>query len=131
MNAVRRQIESLLRVEKCEGGFRAYFNVDPGLVLLPDHFRGRPILPAICMVQAVLLAGARACGASDLRLCALKNAKMLQPVLPGDQVVIDAQMSEDDQGQIAIKAKISAADKKRAEFSLTARQERGEQGASQ
>src|SRR2546430_778798 len=56
MNAIRRQIQSMLRVEPRAGGFRARFTVGPDLAILPDHFRDSAILPGVCMVQAELLA---------------------------------------------------------------------------
>lgn len=121
MNTVRKQIRSMLTAEPREGGFRARFTLDPGFVLLPDHFSSQPIFPGICMMQAVLLAGASVRQVSDLHLCRLKNSKLLQPVRPGDEVLIDADMTESDNGELSIKARLSVADQKRAEFSLIAR----------
>jgi 3-hydroxymyristoyl/3-hydroxydecanoyl-(acyl carrier protein) dehydratase len=111
----------MVRAESRAGGFRAIFNVDPGLLVLPDHFRGHPILPGMCMVQAVLLAGAAVLGVPDLRLGLLKNAKFQQPIRPGDQVVIDAKMVPGNSGEVAIKATLSAGDRSLAEISLVAR----------
>ena len=119
MNPLRQQIRSMLRVETRETGFRAIFNVDADLMVLPDHFPGNPILPGICMMQAILVAGATAKGLEDLKLVRLKNAKMMQPVQPGDQVIIEAEVSESG-GELAIKSKLLVGDQKRAEFSLVA-----------
>ncbi|MGD0463271.1 MAG: hypothetical protein ABSB74_12370 [Tepidisphaeraceae bacterium] len=121
MNPVRKQIQSMLRVEERDGGFRAWFDVDPNLSVLPDHFPNRPILPGICMVQAVLLAGAARQGVAELRVRLLKNAKWLQPVEPGQQVVIDAEMIPVNDGDFHIKAKLSVAGGRCAEFSLVVR----------
>ena len=110
----------MLRVEPRDGGFRAVFSVGADLMVLPDHFPGNPILPGICMVQAILVAGAMVKGAADLKLARLKNAKMMQPVQPGDEVVIEADVSEADAGP-AIKSKLLVGEQKRAEFSLVAR----------
>ena len=120
MNSLRQQIRSLLQVEPREGGFRAVFSVGPDLNVLPDHFPGQPILPGICMMQAVLLAGAARQGVADLHVRNLKNAKMMQPVWPGQKVIIDAEMTPADDGQFAIKAKLSVDDRRCAEFSLVA-----------
>ena len=121
MNALRQQIRSMLRVEQREGGFRAVFAVGHDLMVLPDHFRESPILPGICMVQAILIAGASARGVEDLRLTRLKNAKLMQPVQPGDELVIDADMIFADSDELVIKAKLFVGEQRRAEFSLTAR----------
>ena len=110
----------MLRVEPRDGGFRAVFSVGADLMVLPDHFPGNPILPGICMVQAILVAGTMVKGAADLKLARLKNAKMMQPVQPGDEVVIEADVSEADAGP-AIKSKLLVGEQKRAEFSLVAR----------
>jgi 3-hydroxyacyl-[acyl-carrier-protein] dehydratase len=129
MNPVREQIRSMIRVEPREGGFRALFDVGAGLSVLPDHFPNRPILPGICMIQAVLLAGAERQGIADLRMHAMKNAKWLQPIGPGQQVVIDADMTPSGDGVFHIKAKLSAEGKRCAEFSLLARGIAVEEGA--
>ncbi len=81
------------------------------------------------MVQAVLLAGAARHGVADLHVRKLKNAKLLQPVQPGQQVVIDAQMTPTDGGDFLIKAKLSAEDRRCAEFSLVAGPAAAGQGA--
>lgn len=121
MNALREQIRTMLSVEPREAGFRAVFDVRPELLVLPDHFPGNPILPGICMIQAILVAGAISHDVADLRLLRLKNAKMMQPVQLGDKVVIESDSSDGAGGEIALKAKLLVADQKRAEFSLVAR----------
>lgn len=121
MNPTRKQIRSMLTAESREGGFRARFRLDPGFSLLPDHFASQPILPGICMLQAVLLAGASVRQVPDLHLSRLKNSKLLQPVRPGDEVLIDADMTDEGDGDLSIRARLSVADQKRAEFSLIAR----------
>ena len=121
MNRVRNQLKSMLRVEPCEGGFSATLKVDPDFVLFPDHFQSNPILPGICLIQSVLLAGAIRLGVSDLRLCSLKNVKFTAPVLPADLVLIDAQFSDQDDGAVLIKANLRTAEKRLAQLSLVAR----------
>src|ERR1035437_2263211 len=102
MNPVRQEIESHLRVEARENGFRALLNVDPGLSVLPDHFQGFPLLPGVCLMQAVLIAGAIRQGVVELRVSLLKNAKMTQPVRPGDQIEIEAEMTAGREGDFLI-----------------------------
>ena len=119
MNPLREQIRSLLRVEPRAGGFRAMFNMDTAVMVLPDHFPDQPIMPGMCMIQLVLIAAGEAHGDQEMRLRVLKNAKFVQPVLPGDQVLIDAEMTTIN-GELAIKAKLSANDSRRAEINLIA-----------
>jgi len=123
MNSIRRQMKSMLSVEPRAGGFRAVLNVAADLSILPDHFAGAPILPAVCLIQAILLAAASACGDADLRLTTLKNAKLVGPIFPGDQVIIDADTNQVSDGQITIKAKVTGNQKRRAEISMVAASE--------
>jgi 3-hydroxymyristoyl/3-hydroxydecanoyl-(acyl carrier protein) dehydratase len=122
MNALRRQIRSMLQVEPREGGFTAAFKVGADLAILCDHFRDAPILPGVCMVQAVLLAAANALGLPDLTMRVLKNAKITRPVRPGDQVQISGEMTTSPQGDITIKASFTTESGQRcADFSIIAR----------
>lgn len=120
MNSIRGQMKSMLSVEPRAGGFRAVLNVARDLSILPDHFAGAPILPAVCLIQAILLAAASAHGYAELRLTALKNAKLVGPIFPGDQVIIDADTTLGSDGQITIKAKVTGNQKRRAEISMIA-----------
>ena len=75
------------------------------------------------MVQAVLVAAAIRQGVPDLQLRTLKNAKLMAPALPGDQVVIDAEIVSGEDGMLDIKARLSVAadDRRLAQISLVAR----------
>jgi 3-hydroxymyristoyl/3-hydroxydecanoyl-(acyl carrier protein) dehydratase len=127
MNRLRGEIRDMLRVEERVGGFSAVLDVDASLGVFPDHFRDGPILPGICLVHAVLLAGAQTRGVDELRIRVLKNLKLMQPVRPGQRVAIDAEMTPVGgsggfayRGDLAIKAKLSVGDQRCAEVSLVA-----------
>lgn len=120
MNPVRLQIRSMLTCQPSPTGFRALFKVDPGFMLFPDHFPGEPVLPGICLVQAVLLAGESWLGGTELRLRTLKRAKFLGIVRPGDEIVIEASATHNDDGSVRIKADLSKKGKRVAQVSLTA-----------
>lgn len=122
MNAVRLQIRSMLTSQPVPTGFRALLKVDPGFMLFPDHFPGQPVLPGICLVQAVLLAGEAWLGGTALGLGTLKSAKFLGVVRPGDEVVIEGSATRHDDGSVQIKADLSRMGKRIAKVSLTASQ---------
>jgi 3-hydroxymyristoyl/3-hydroxydecanoyl-(acyl carrier protein) dehydratase len=120
MNRLRGEIRNMLQVEKRTGGFGAILEVDAKLSVLPDHFSDGPILPGICLVQAVLLAGAKARGVDELRIRVLRNLKLTLPVRPGQRVAIDAEMTPVGADDLAIKAKLSVGDQRCAEISMVA-----------
>jgi len=120
MNPVRIQIRSMLTPLPASTGFRALFKVDPGFMLFPDHFPGRPVMPGICLVQAVLLAGEAWLGGTMLQLETLRNAKFLGIVQPGDEVVIEGSVSRHDDRWVLIEADLRSGGKRIAQISLTA-----------
>ncbi len=122
MNSVRLQIRSMLTSQPGPTGFRALLKVDPGFMLFPDHFPGQPVLPGICLVQAVLLAGEAWLGGTALRLGTLKSAKFLGIVRPGDEIVIEGSATRHDDGSVRIKADLSKRGIRIAKVSLTAGQ---------
>jgi 3-hydroxymyristoyl/3-hydroxydecanoyl-(acyl carrier protein) dehydratase len=120
MSRLRSEIGRMLTIEQRPGGFGAVLEVDPNLSVLPDHFRDGPILPGICLVQAVLVAAAARQGVDQLRIKNLKTLKLTQPVRPGQRVQIDAEMTPASNGDFVIKAKLSVQERRCAEISLLA-----------
>ncbi len=110
----------MLQTEPRDGGFRATLTLNTNFSILPDHFPGQPILPGMCMVQAVLMATAMSQGVTDFRLRTLKNAKLMAPIQPGESMQIDASVAPTDDGFFAIKAKLTRAEQKVADISLIA-----------
>jgi 3-hydroxymyristoyl/3-hydroxydecanoyl-(acyl carrier protein) dehydratase len=120
MNRLRKEISGMLQMEPREGGFGAVLDVDAALSVFPDHFRNQPILPGICLVQAVLLGAAERQGVDELRIRVLKNLKLMQPIRPGDRVTIEAEITPTADGDFAIKARLAMAERRCAEISLIA-----------
>lgn len=120
MNSARLQIRSMLTPQPSLTGFRALLKVDPGFLLFPDHFPGQPVLPGVCLVQAVLLAGEAWLGETALRLETVKSAKFLGIVQPGNEVLIEGSATRHDGGWVRIKADLSSGGKRIAQISLTA-----------
>jgi 3-hydroxymyristoyl/3-hydroxydecanoyl-(acyl carrier protein) dehydratase len=121
MNGIRNQLKSMLTVERREGGYRAHLKLEADFSILPDHFANEPILPGMCLTQAILIAGAMAINESNLHLMTLKNAKLVGPIFPGDVVDMDVDVITDPAGNFIIKAKVTGDGKKKAEISLLAR----------
>jgi 3-hydroxymyristoyl/3-hydroxydecanoyl-(acyl carrier protein) dehydratase len=120
MNQLRKEISTMLQLEPREGGFGAVLDVDAALSVLPDHFRNQPILPGICLVQAVLLGAAARQGVDELRIRVLKNMKLMQPIRPGERVSIEAEMTPLAGGDFAIKARLAMGERRCAEISVIA-----------
>ena len=126
MSRLRREIGGMLEVDPRPGGFGAVLAVDPKLSVFPDHFRDGPILPGICLVQAVLTGAASSRGVEEMRVRTLKTLKLTQPVRPGQRVQIEAEMTPGASGDFAIKAKLSVADRRCAEISMIAAEGAGQ-----
>jgi 3-hydroxymyristoyl/3-hydroxydecanoyl-(acyl carrier protein) dehydratase len=125
MSRLRREIGRMVRIENRPGGFGAVLDVDPRLSVFPDHFRAGPILPGICLVQAVLVAGAARQGVEEMRIKTLKTLKLTQPVRPGQRVQIEAEMTPGTNRDFVIRAKLSVQERRCAEISLVAAGESG------
>lgn len=129
ITGVREQLTSMLQTQPRKGGFTATLTVDASLSIFPDHFASGPILPGVCMIQAVLIAAANASGVKEFRLSSLKTAKMTAPVRPGDVVSIDGTLASLAEGKTMIRAKLTCRDQRCAEFSMTALPLPGGEGA--
>ena len=122
MKSFVEQLRAMLKTEPREGGFRSVFQVDKDFALFPDHFPQLPILPGICIAQAVLMSAAQAVDVPVLRLCIFKRAKLMQPIRPGDAIEIKADMSRLEDGTYSVKATLLSKGTRCAEISLIARQ---------
>lgn len=120
LSHVARQLAMMLHTSRSDDGCFARFTVDPQLTILPDPFQNGPILPGVCLVQAVMLAVAQARNAQCVRMCEMKQAKFLRAALPGDQVTIQAQCVELQDGRVDVKAEMYIAEDRLAQVSLIA-----------
>ncbi len=69
---------------------RARFRFDPGLPVFAGHFPGRPLVPAVFLVEATRLACE---GALGFPLCfGVKKAKFTSEVGPGDVVELEGDL---------------------------------------
>ena len=59
------------------------------------HFSGSPILPGICLVQAVVVVAEKICG-GELKVNVITEGKFLAPVAPCESVVVSCKLHEGD-----------------------------------
>lgn len=89
MNALRRAIAASAAGPAAAAGSGAArgYRFAPGFPGFSGHFPGDPVLPAIVQMMAVAtLAGEQA--GRPLRLAAVRAAKFLAPIRPGDEVLV-------------------------------------------
>lgn len=72
----------------------------------PGHFPGRPVMPGVLILEVFAQVGALLCyrpGApqQDVALVGVNEARFRQPVIPGDQLLIELECRK-DRGQILI-----------------------------
>lgn len=82
------------------------FSVAPDHPALPGHFPGRPIVPGVLLLDAVI----RAVAARDAPLPPpdrLLRAKFLAPVLPGQEVALE--LGERREGRVAFTGRVAGA----------------------
>lgn len=97
------------------GEFSAAFSFPETFVGFNGHFPGQPVLPGVCLIQAVLTAARQSTG-RELVLSEVALAKFIAVVLPNQQIhaacKVDAEM---------VRAKLSHGDERVAEIRLRVR----------
>jgi 3-hydroxyacyl-[acyl-carrier-protein] dehydratase len=92
------------------------YRFSPGFIGFSGHFPGNPILPAIVQVCAVVSL-AEEDGGKALRLEAVRSAKFLSPIRPGEEVSILCRR-RGDSGEEICDATLTVAGKTSAAFQL-------------
>jgi 3-hydroxyacyl-[acyl-carrier-protein] dehydratase len=98
------------------GSCRAQLTFPPDFVGFQGHFPGNPILPGVCLIEAVLGVLESAQG-KPLRLKKIASAKFREPVKPGQAIVIEC-ASAADAGGLKINAQVTSAGARVAELVL-------------
>lgn len=80
----------------------AFFSVPPDHPSLPGHFPGRPVVPGVLLLDAVIVAARDTFGLGPAT--SLPRAKFAAPVLPGDRVEIALNLSAP--GRVAFTCKV-------------------------
>jgi 3-hydroxyacyl-[acyl-carrier-protein] dehydratase len=107
MNALRRGIADCMTPPATDaaGGVSAQCSFPPEFAGFQGHFPGKPVLPAVCMVQAVL-AMLEAARGRRISLKSIVSAKWQAPVGPGMEIQINAQEQPGNDGAVTVKARL-------------------------
>ncbi len=99
-----------------DGSCSARLTFPADFIGFQGHFPGNPVLPGVCLVEAVLGIAERAHG-GPLRLERIASAKFREAVRPEQPIAIDCTSSGDGQ-QLRIDARVSGADRRVADLVL-------------
>lgn len=89
------------------GEFEAAFLFPPSFPGFAGHFPGKPVLPGIAQIMAVV----HACGfVSPTAMQSVKVCKFLRPVFPGERIDMTVIQSEEEGGDIRAKASLRVGD---------------------
>lgn len=107
MSALRREIARCMLAPPVagDGVMAARYRFPAGFTGFQGHFPDKPVLPAVCMVQAVLVMFEQA-QARTVELKSLVSAKWQAPVAPDAEIEVRAQAQPGDNGTTAVKARI-------------------------
>jgi 3-hydroxyacyl-[acyl-carrier-protein] dehydratase len=117
-SAVRRAVVAYSEgtVVSSNGSCQARLAFPPDFVGFQGHFPDNPVLPGVCLIEAVLGVLETAQG-TMLRLRRVASAKFREPVKPGQLLEIDCASSAEDRG-LKVRAQISSAGARVAEIVL-------------
>lgn len=85
---------------------RAIKNVTFNEPFFPGHFPHRPVMPGVLQIEAMAQAGCLAVvdpdgPEMDVAIAGINEARFRRPVVPGDQLVLTAEITK-DRGQIMV-----------------------------
>ncbi len=103
-------------VATSNGSCSARLTFPPDFVGFQGHFPGNPILPGVCLIEAVLGVLESAYG-KPFRLKKIASAKFREPVRPGQPIAIDCASSDEGPG-LKVNARVSCSSGRVAELVL-------------
>lgn len=103
-------------VVSSNGSCNARLSFPPDFVGFQGHFPGNPILPGVCLIEAVLGVLESAHG-KPLHLRKIASAKFREPVKPDQPLVIECASSAEEHG-LRVSAQVSCAGARVAELVL-------------
>ncbi len=120
MNKLMLTIESCMSsFESLEhGNLSAIFSFPPDFPGFNGHFPDNPVLPAVCILQAVMVMATRHAG-PRVELKKISSAKWFAPTAPNSPLNFLVQISPGEAGAATLKTKISRGNIKVADLILT------------
>lgn len=119
MSVLSRETRSCLSqfIVGCDDGLSARFAFPAEFSGFKGHFPGDPVLPAVCMVQAVVVM-VEAWRRAPVKVRSIMSAKWFSPVRPGTELRFESRVRQDgDQGSV-VKTRITSGVDKIAELTL-------------
>jgi 3-hydroxyacyl-[acyl-carrier-protein] dehydratase len=119
MNVLTRELHSCLSQLTVgeAGAVSATFTFSPGFPGFNGHFIGNPVLPGVCMVQAVLVMLSEQ-RKSPVTLKRLVSAKWFAPVRPGTELSFVCHERADKLVEKTVKVHVACGGSKVADLSL-------------
>ena len=97
-------------------GWQATLQFGPDFIGFDGHFPGQPIVPGVCLIEAVARVCARRAG-RPVRIAAVENVKFFRPVGPAQPVELQAAFRQRN-GLEEVRAALSSAGSPVAEIVL-------------
>ncbi len=115
MQEIRQCMSDLAETKKRE--VYAHFLFPAEFIGFQGHFPGKPVLPGVCEIQAVIVM-LQVWEKRDIRLKEIVSAKFLSPVSHGEELVFNYREQTESNSEVLIKASVTSKGKKIAELQL-------------
>ena len=119
MNVLVQEIKQCMShlTETGEGKVTARFTFPEDFIGFQGHFPGRPVLPAVCKIQAVMVI-LQTRHKKKVRLKEIVLAKFFSPVSCREELVFECQEQMESSKEVMVKALITSKGKKIAKLQL-------------
>ena len=119
MNKLMQEIKQCMSdlAETKKGEVTARFLFPSEFIGFQGHFPGKPVLPGVCKIQAVIVM-LQAWEKKDIRLKEIVSAKFLSPVSHGEELVFNYRKQTESNNETLVKASVTSKDKRVAELQL-------------
>jgi 3-hydroxymyristoyl/3-hydroxydecanoyl-(acyl carrier protein) dehydratase len=118
MSKITKEIEGCMsQLGDDEKGLIAHFCFPKGFIGFKGHFPGRPVLPGVCKIQAMLCM-LEASAHRVPRLKEIVSAKFFAPVTCNEEIVFTVRRVSKDTTAVQASALVMNGDKKIAEIKL-------------
>lgn len=104
---------------------KALKNVTIGESHFVGHFPKKPVMPGVLIIEAMAQAGAlaffdRARGEADVAIASVNDAKFRKPVVPGDTLILEAEIKKYRRNMVVIVCSASVDNQRVAEAEIMA-----------